>query len=195
MIAYLTGSVLDTKNNAIILLVSGVGYLINSTEDIVRKAVLGASLSLYIHHHIREDSADLYGFATTSELELFELLISVSGVGPKTGLAALSVSSADNIRSAIARGDAGVLKALSGIGPKTAQRIVVELKDKVGFFTTNTKGTVMASQDDGEVVEALIGLGYAPALAREAVASLGLDVNATMQEKIKKALQSLSRSR
>lgn len=195
MIAYLTGEVLSSTGGSVILMVGGIGYRVNTTSDIIQRSPLGARLNLFVHHHIREDSSDLYGFSTEDELELFELLISVSGVGPKTALSAINVSSSSNIRSSIARGDVGALKVLSGIGPKTAQRIIVELKDKIGVHVSSMPSGASAGFGDAEVIEALVGLGYSSVIARDAVTSLNLSPDASVQDKIKKALQALSRSK
>jgi holliday junction DNA helicase RuvA len=191
MLAFIRGSIIHKNNNSIIIETNDLGYRIFVADRIIAQAKTGHELELYLHHHIKEDSHDLYGFENTDELELFEQLISISGIGPKTALSALNLASALQIRQAIARGDASLLKQVSGIGPKTAERIVVELKDKFRTMKISA-GDDQNANEDGEVIEALVGLGYTVMQARVAVNQLPSTVKG-VQERIKAALRTVGK--
>ena len=133
MIAYLKGKIIYKTLNHLVLEVNGVGYQIFVGENFLNELRLDTETEIYIHHVVREDASDLYGFKTREDKDLFEILLTVSGVGPKSGLGVLSLSSAGDIKEAIVRGDANLLTKVSGIGKKTAERIVLELKNKVLF--------------------------------------------------------------
>lgn len=131
MIGYLTGTVFQTSERNILLLVGGVGYSILAPLPTILASEHGKDRSLYIHTHVREDAITLYGFDKDIELETFERLISVSGIGPKSALAMLSVHSPASIAEAVERGDAALLSHTPGIGKKTAEKIIVELRGKL----------------------------------------------------------------
>ncbi len=154
MIVYLKGIILHKTANWLILETNGVGYRVFTNISSIGNE---GKATLFIHHHIREDQQTLYGFATLAELELFELLITVNGVGPKAAMAIMSSSKSDRIVGAIAQGDTAVFKAISGIGPKVAAKIIVELKSKVGGIGGYDLIGLDASS---EVVDALEMLGY-----------------------------------
>lgn len=170
MIAYLKGQVIAKSSNYFILETGGVGYQVYSGENFLAEIHKNNTLEVYIHHHVREDQDDLYGFRNLEELELFELLISVSGVGPKSALAVISLASSQDIKEAIIRGDAGLLTKVSGIGKKTAERLVLELKNKVA---RSINGEVLnggaLSSASGDEIDALMSLGYSLPEAREAL--------------------------
>ena len=132
MIAYLNGTIINKGKGFAIIRVSDVGYKVFLNPTMLAEIVVGQELELYTHQYVREDSLDLFGFSSVSELELFELLISVSGVGPKSALGVLSVAGPEDIKNSIMRGDSHLLTKVSGIGKKTAERIVLELREKVG---------------------------------------------------------------
>lgn len=187
MIAALRGTVWRSGPGYIVVeVMGGVGYRVSVTDAVSLGLRLGAPIELQIHHVIREDAQELYGFADTDELEVFGHLISVSGVGPRTALAALNGTTAPVLRSAIVRGDLAVLRATAGIGPKTAQRLIIELKDKLA-----DAGVVLPviHEVDSELVDALGGLGYSTAQAKEAVGKLGDLTGLSLQDKIKSALR------
>lgn len=153
MIAFLIGKIVNKFNNWIIVDVHGVGYKVfcdtsNLNDD---------DISLYIHHHIRENEQALYGFKSAEELQLFELLLTVNGVGPKAAMAIMSSASPEKIISAVAHSDASLFKTISGIGQKVAAKIIVELKNKVGGVGEIDLGGLEGSN---EVVDALESLGY-----------------------------------
>ena len=190
MIATLKGKVTEQANDIIILEVNGVGYgLFVSADDWGRLSV-GSEVTVYIYEHIREQSYDLFGFTSKSTKELFEKLLTVNGVGPKMALAVLSVGSMQAVQEAISGGDVKVLQSASGVGKKVAERIVVDLKDKVGLIATNG-ATAFLSQpsmqklDDAH--EALMALGYS--LQDAAKALEDIDQSLPLDEKIKQALK------
>lgn len=162
----------------------GVGYKINVSPDTLSRATRQeGEIFLWIHTHVREDILDLYGFLKREELEFFEMLINVSGIGPKGALAVLSVASIETLRRAIGSGDISYLTKISGIGKKTAEKIVIELRDKIG----EEKGTSL--QGELDALEALKSLGYSQNEAREALKKTAPDLNTNV--KIREALKIL----
>lgn len=192
MIATLTGVVAEKLGEIVILDVHGVGYgLLVTHEDFGRLAV-GQTSKVYIHEHIREQAHDLFGFCRMETRELFELLLGVNGVGPKMALSVLSVGNTNDVRAAIATGDVKTIQRASGVGKRVAERIVVDLKDKVGLdgvdlaSTGLLQGESLLRQD--EAVEALVSLGYSAQDA--AVALQSVDPALPVEERIKLALKS-----
>lgn len=157
MIGYLTGTVVSATEKEIIILVGGVGYRVLAPLPVLVSHAEGATISLHIHTHVREDQLSLYGFEQGKELELFERLINVSGIGPKSALAMLSVHSPASVAEAVERGDASLLSHTPGIGKKTAEKIIIELKGKLSHLQD-------AGRPDSffEVRLALEALGYSP---------------------------------
>lgn len=185
MIAYLRGNLLQRTADSVIVDVNGVGYRARvPASTLERLGDIGTQIELYIHTHVREDDISLYGFSTTDELDLFELLLSVSGIGPKVALGILSSASPNEIRGAIASGNLEILSGIRGIGKKTAQRLVLELKGKVEI------GQEIAelSPLDGEVAATLINLGYSAAEAQRAARAAS---GRTLEDKLRGALQYL----
>lgn len=192
MLAYLHGRILAKSNNYLILEVNSVGYQIFVGEAFLSSLKVGAEQEFYLSHQVREDASDLYGFRNLSELELFQLLLSVSGVGPKSALGVLSIASADDIREAVIRGDAALLTKVAGIGKKTAERVVLELKNKIA---KNMDGAILgASLPVGlsDELDALMSLGYSLPDARAALNDLDSSLNDS-GERVKAALKKLSR--
>lgn len=150
-----------------VLSVGLVGYKVYAPASLLIKYKPGSELEAFIHTHVREDQISLYGFSSAEELELFEFLISVSGVGPKMALSILSATSAEHIKSAITGGDAAVFTKVSGVGRKTAERLIVELREKLGGAGTGISGKMSKEFSDG--LDALVGLGYSANEAREAL--------------------------
>lgn len=188
MIRYITGNVFRTYPGELVLMVGAIGYRVFVLPDSVSSRRRDTPCSLWVHHAIREDVSDLYGFETEDELVFFELLLAVPGIGPKSALAILSLAPLDKLQSAIARGDAGYLTSVSGIGKKTAQKLVLELKEKVG---STDLGTTHAMTDDVDVIEALRALGYTTDEIRKVVARLPDDIEGT-SARVREALQLLS---
>ena len=191
MIAHVSGEVVEKTGSALIIDVGGLGYEVQVASGDFEAALLGESIKLYTHDHLRENAHELFGFSTLTAKRLFELLISVSGVGPKMGLAILSLGDAESIRSAIAMGDSAFVQRASGVGKRIAERIAVDLKDKVGApGTTLTPNSPVSGVSIDDAVSALLALGYNLQQANEALA--GVDMSLDVQARIKEALKRLS---
>ncbi len=192
MIATLTGMVAEKLGDVVVLVVRGVGYgLLVTNEDFGRLAT-GQTFKVYVHEHIREQSHDLFGFVGLDTKRLFELLLGVNGVGPKMALNVLSVGSSNNVRAAIATGDVKYIQQASGVGKRVAERIVVDLKDKVGLEGVELSATGLLQGDAmllrDEAVEALVALGYS---AQDASLALqNIDPALPVGERVKLALRS-----
>jgi holliday junction DNA helicase RuvA len=183
MIASLRGDVVARRLDGVVLDVGGVGYLVQATQRALQKAQSGREVALDTYLHVREDALQLYGFAEPAERELFELLISVSGVGPKVALAILSNSTPGDLRRAIALEDESRFVAIPGIGKKTAQRIVLELRERLGPVD-------MGSESPTEELvarDALVELGYSVPEAERALA--GTDPQLPPEERVRQALR------
>lgn len=193
MIATIAGMVSEKFGGQVVVEAGGVGYGLYVNPEDHGKLKTGTNIKLYIHEHIRENSHDLYGFSELTTKDLFEQLLEVNGVGPKMALALLSVGSAQDVRTAIADGNTKFLQAAPGVGKRVAERVVVDLKDKVGLVAKDSASLLIssASAQKDEAVQALIALGYSPADAVEAVAEI--DPNLTTEERVKQALKSGSR--
>jgi Holliday junction DNA helicase RuvA len=190
VIASLDGTVAQVSSSDVVLEVNGVGYRVYLGPSTLSGLSAGRRVKLHTHHLVREDAQALYGFKSTEELAFFELITTVSGVGPKVGLAIVSSRPVADLQLAILQGDDAVLTAVSGVGKRLAGRIVLELKEKV-----DAAGTAATSDGGGEaeVVAALEALGYSSRegrdAARAAVASLPPD--ASLEDRVKEALGSL----
>lgn len=164
MIAHVSGIVAEKFGNSVIVDVQGVGYEVQTALGDYEHALLQEPVKFYTYHHIREQSQDLFGFSSLAAKKLFELLITVQGVGPKAALAILSLAESEIVRNAIANEDTAFVTKASGVGKKTAERVVVDLKDKVGMpllYDNNTltgESAVISHTD--EALEALMALGY-----------------------------------
>ena len=193
MIAHLTGSVLRRKAGQLVLNVSGVGYLVNVTPEVYQASFTQSEFSLHIAHIIREDAQILFGFLEEAELETFNMLCTVNGVGPKSAMSVLAHLGVSGVSQAVATADDGMFKSVSGVGPKTAKLIVLTLTGKlVTGESSNTSSTV--SQQS--VVSALVGLGYQEKLARAAVeAVIKQSSDLSESELLKSALSNLSSGR
>lgn len=190
MIAMLTGTVAEYIDELVVLNVNGVGYGLLVPQEDWKKLVKGSQATLFVYEHIREQSHDLYGFNSLSTKALFELLLSVSGVGPKMALSILSVGSSSELRQAIAEGNVKFLQAASGVGKKVAERVVVDLKDKVGMGSNDSATTFLtapAVNRFDEAQEALISLGYSAQDAALALANI--DTELPLEERIRLALK------
>lgn len=166
MIGYIEGRVIALRETYLIVNAGGVGYKVAAPRNVLLTLSHGSTASLWTHLAVREDALDLYGFSTEEELKIFNLLHSVSGIGPKSALGILDIASVETLRSAIAEGNAGYLTKVSGIGKKTADKIILELRDKVGLATSESQG---ALKGDEEALEAMRSLGYSPQEARDAL--------------------------
>jgi len=191
MIASLQGTVEALGADFLIVNVNGVGLKVTVPTSVLSEGgAIGREIKLFTHLHVREDDLSLYGFATPDGLRLFDLLLTVSGLGPKTAMGLLSGLNADELTMAIASGSVEMLTSVPGIGKKTADRLILELKDKVGGVMITT-ATGRAAQENADVVAALASLDYSAAEATRAVAALPAGKKLTLEEKVKLALQSL----
>ncbi len=182
-IARLKGAVAERGPDWLIVEVAGIGYLVYGPAGTVARAKVGAEISLHTHLAVREDDMTLYGFPSAEERRLFQTLIAVSGVGPKAGLALLSVMNADELSYAIASGNAAALARAPGVGTKLANRIVLEVRGKLA-----PEAPTALPGDASEVVAALVGLGYTQAEATEAVAKSDLPADSPVEDKVRVAL-------
>lgn len=188
MFGHITGKIFDLKGAKAIVKTGGIGFIAHSTPSYLGKLRTGMEADFWIHTAVRENSIDLYGFETEEELRIFELLITVSGVGPKSALAILSVAGVKSIEEAVGSGDTSSLTKISGIGRKTAEKIVLELNGKL---VSSGKGNIKASEDV-EVFEALKSLGYRERDIQEIIKGLPKNLEGTNQ-KIKYALKNLGK--
>ncbi|MBN1644375.1 MAG: Holliday junction branch migration protein RuvA [Dehalococcoidales bacterium] len=193
MIASLQGIIDAIGRDSMIVNVNGVGFKVAVPTSVLSDSgVIGKEVKLYTHLHVREDEMSLYGFGSLDELRLFETLLTVSGLGPKTAMGILSAMSADQLAMAIASGSTEILTTIPGIGKKTAERLILELKDKVGKVMISTSAG-KAAQENADVVGALISLGYSVNEATRAVGALPAGKKLALEEKLKLALQYLGK--
>ncbi|MBP6908278.1 MAG: Holliday junction branch migration protein RuvA [Candidatus Pacebacteria bacterium] len=189
MIARIEGTIIHTTDKFFVIDVNGVGYKVFITTDTVGAYGMGDTVALWTYTAVRENSLDLYGFATIDELSFFELLLDVSGIGPKSALSILAVASIDTLKKAIATGDTSYLNKVSGIGRKTADKIVLELRDKLKAHTggSHTPGVL---REESDIIEALKALGYSQNEARDALKQIPPSIEGT-NARIKEALKIL----
>lgn len=194
MYYYIKGTLVQKGDNYLVVDANGVGYMIyTSLTSIADVGETGRNVTMYTYLHVREDVMDLYGFATVEEKNMFMNLISVSGVGPKAALAILSVTTPAKFAVAVVTNDVKTITKASGVGPKMAQRVILELKDKlktedIDIDMDEDIGEI-PSDNRSEAISALIVLGYSPNDAQKAVK--GIDGTLSVEEIIKKALSSL----
>jgi holliday junction DNA helicase RuvA len=188
MFGHITGKIFDLKGTKAVVDAHGIGFVVHGTISYLNKLKVGQEASFWTHTAVRENSIELYGFETEEELRVFELLITVSGVGPKSGLAIISVAGVKAIEEAVATEDTSSLTKISGIGRKTAEKIVLELNGKFG----NTRKGEAGSGEDIDVFEALKSLGYRERDIQETIKNLPKNL-AGANEKIKYALKNLGK--
>jgi len=189
MIGFLEGKIELSNDKYLIINVNGVGYKIfislSTFKNLPEK---GQKVKLHTYLYVREDKMNLYGFLNQEELEFFEMLVSISGIGPKGALAVLTVASVKNLKKAIASGESEILTKVSGIGKKMAEKIVLELKNKIeNVFEEGEKG-----YHDNEAIDALVTLGYKLSEAREVLSKVPEDIKEVGQ-RIKEALKVLGK--
>lgn len=176
MIATLTGTVSEHLGSTLVLDVRGVGYGLQVTTEDMGRLASGQSAKLYVYEHIREQAHDLYGFVTLDTKQLFEQLLDVNGVGPKMALNILSIGNSSDVRTAIAGGDTKFISQAQGVGKRVAERVVVELKDKVGLEGVDLASTGLLQGENllmkDEAVEALVSLGYTAQDAAKALQNI-----------------------
>ena len=187
MIYSLSGELKQTRGRFIVVGVGGIEFKIavpiSSESNLPR---IGEKITIFTFVHVREGGIDIYGFSNEAELSLFELLVSVSGIGPKSAISILSVAPSRQIAAAISRGEAELLQKSSGVGKKTAERIVLELRDKV--VVGDDEVTVELMQSDQDVIGALVSLGYTRGSAKDAVKEIDSSITDT-SDRLKEALK------
>lgn len=196
MIYSVRGKLIHTENSAAVVECGGVGYLCQTTINTLKTLKLNSEVTLYTYLNVREDAVDLFGFATQNELATFKTLISVSGVGPKAGLSILSELTAEQVAMAIATDDIKTITRAQGIGKKIAQRIILELKDKLAKSEQTQSGNVQMSQTAGgnvpKAIEALGVLGYTPADVSPVLANF--DAGLPVEQLIAMTLKQMGRN-
>lgn len=190
MIAHIKGLIAEKFNSSVIVDVHGVGYEIALSALDYEDATLNDEKKYYTYHKVAETAEELYGFSTLAAKKIFEMLISVNGVGPKAGIAILSLAPPEEVRNAIANGDVGFISKASGVGKKSAERVIVDLRDKVGlpskYGSAELTGAIKNDGSD-EALDALMALGFQ---LREATDILSqVDPNLSTEERVKLALK------
>jgi len=193
MISQITGKIINISEKSLTIDVNGVGYEINTKSLVLEKAKVGEIRTFFTFLYVREDIMELFGFQDDKELVFFKQLISVSGVGPKSGLTIMSLASVAELQNGIKKGDASLLTKVSGIGKKTAERLIVELKNKIelGDMADDENGGL--GVNDGQVIDGLVGLGYTVKEAREAAKLVDKDID-NVKDRVKAALKSMGQS-
>lgn len=202
MITYIRGILEGMEEDKVIVDVGGVGYGIYMAGTAMgRLPALGKEVKIHTHLHVKEDLMQLYGFLTRDELRVFRLLIGVSGIGPKGGLNILNQMTPNDLRFAVLAGDVKAISKAQGIGKKTAEKLILELKDKLELTEaggnepegkTLLQKSAGTGEIQGEAVEALVALGYGSTEAFQAVRSVEIDGDSTVEEVLKKALRQMS---
>jgi hypothetical protein len=189
MIAHISGKIAEKFNGSIIVDVSGVGYEVIVPQYEYDKAMLDNSIKLYTYHHVREQSQELFGFSSLAAKKIFELLITVQGIGPKAGIAIMSLGDYEQVRNAIANEDSKYIQKANGVGKKSAERVIVDLKDKVGIATSYNAEEEKVNGDisGDEALEALVALGFN---LKDAILSLkDIPEDLPVSERVKIALK------
>jgi Holliday junction DNA helicase RuvA len=191
MIAHLKGILTEKFDNSVIIDVNGVGYEVNLSGIDYENLSLDDEVKLYTYHHVREQAEELFGFTSLAAKRLFELLISVQGIGPKAGMAILSLAPAEEVRNAIANADSAYVAKASGVGKKSAERVIVDLHDKVGLPTyygrKNEPINPSKPLENDEALDALMALGFTLADATKALE--GVDSDLPVDQRIRTALK------
>lgn len=189
MIYSLQGNITEKKDNFFVLEIGGIAFQIKSSLNVVKNLPeIGREVKIFTYLHVREDSLELYGFLTEEERQFFEMLISISGIGPKSALGIMGVEKLEKIKAAITEGRSELLTKASGIGKKIAERVILELRGKLS--QQGSGNIVGLMETDQDIVEALANLGYAKSQAKEALAKVDPKI-AKMEERIKSALNLL----
>lgn len=191
MIALLEGPIVALRHDHAVVMAGGVGYKVHLTPYTLGKIAGDTSARLYIFTNVREDAITLFGFLDEGELSMFELLISVNGVGPRMALGILSVAEPASIRAAVVGKDISILTRISGVGKRTAERIILDLENKVGVLS---EAGIRGATEESEVIEALSSMGYAPGEVREAMKTLSPE-SVRVEDKIGALLKVLGKKR
>ncbi len=194
MIANINGKVLEVRNDAVVVEVSGIGFLVYIPSQLKAQIHIGDHINLHTFLIVRQDLLALYGFETNEEREIFILLLGVNGIGPRLALAILSALNPDTIRKAIIQEDPDVFNRVPGVGKKTAQKILLQLHDRIPIVT-GLESLATISDFDSEVLAALTVLGYSVVEAQSALQSIPRDAPQETEERLKLALQYFSRGK
>ena len=190
MIAHVFGKVAEKFNGSLVIDVHGVGYEVSVAAGDFDAVMLDQDVKFYTYHHVREQTEELFGFSSLAAKKLFEMLITVQGVGPKAALAILSLGDAEHVRNAIANADSAFVQKAAGVGKKTAERVVVDLSDKVGLPTQYGRAVAPVQTElntSDEALEALMALGYTLADATKALENV--DTNLPTAQRVTEALK------
>lgn len=190
MIAHIKGILTEKFDNSVIIDVNGVGYEVALSAIDYDQLSLDDEVKLYTYHLVREQSEELFGFTSLAAKKLFELLISVQGIGPKAGMAILSLAPAEEVRNAIANADSAYISKASGVGKKSAERVIVDLRDKVGlptYYGRKSEPQTAKPAENDEALDALMALGLNLADATKALE--GVDPSLSVEERIRAALR------
>lgn len=192
MIAFVEGAVALKAEKFVVLNVSGVGYKIFVGGEALRTLpAKGASALLWTHQHVREDALELYGFSHFAEMEFFELLIGISGIGPKGALGIIGIAPIDTLKKAIAAGDTSYLTRVSGVGKKLASKVVLELKDTLAGRGVSVEAPEL--KEEADALDALIALGYSPSEARDALERVAKNIGG-VEARVREALKRIGRA-
>lgn len=192
MISYLKGNIKHKGGSFIILEVNNIGYQVFTPPLLYADLSLNQEIELYTYQQVREDALNLYGFKNMEELGMFELLLSISGIGPRSALGVMSIATVADIKESIGRGDPALLTKVSGIGRKTAERVVLELREKIGRLSvgdSKLSGDLLGSSDE---IDALMALGYSLTQARDALNGVDAKIKDS-GERIRQALKKIGK--
>lgn len=192
MIGYISGTVRAVRKNYLLVATDFLGYRVFVIPQILLSAQPNAKVSFYIYTYVREDQLSLYGFSTLPELDFFELLLTVSGVGPKVAMSIMSLADLEMIKSGILNGDIAVFTKVSGVGRKIAERLIMELKEKIGETALAAEEFKEISQTHADAMDVLLALGYSRGEARKALSEVSKEV-VDSEEKIRQALRALAK--
>ena len=182
------GNIEFISDKFFIIDVSGVGYKIFIINDLSKNSKEGEPIKLWVYTAVKENSIDLYGFRDIQDLNFFEMLLSVSGIGPKSALSIMGITSIESLSIAISKGDTSYLNKVGGIGKKTAEKIIIELKDKLKEWNNQDENYL---RDEDDVIEALKSLGYTQSQARNSVKKIPPEITGT-NNRVKEALKILN---
>ncbi len=192
MIAFLAGEIAEKKGDSLVVMVGGVGIEVFVPSSVQASVMVGEEVRLHTHMHVREKEISLYGFATREEADIFRSLLGVSGVGPKNALSILSSMGPDALRTAVWNEDVSRLKSVPGIGAKTARKIILEMKDRIGAPEGAPESFTSLGEVDAQVIEALTALGYSLVEAQRAVQMVPPDVHG-LEDRLRAALAAFGR--
>jgi Holliday junction DNA helicase RuvA len=191
MLSYISGTIKHKTEDSLIIMVQGLGYEVFVNSKVWKNYDVGDQVEFFIYQHVREDALLLFGFENYKALELFKRLVSISGIGPKSAMGILEIATVDEIIASIQKNDPHLLTKVSGVGKKTAERVVLELKNKVASESLDIKTHEQISASSDEI-DALVALGYSTTQAREALSHVPAEIK-NISDRVKEALKNLGR--